>query len=52
MFDGGSMVVAPDGQVVTRAAMFDEDLAFFEVQDLEGGGRARSTASAGLADRT
>jgi NAD+ synthase (glutamine-hydrolysing) len=38
VFDGGSMVVAPDGQVVTRAAMFDEDLAFFELQDLEGGG--------------
>jgi len=38
VFDGGSMVVAPDGQVVTRAAMFDEDLAFFELQDLKGGG--------------
>ena len=55
VFDGGSMVVAPDGQVVTRAAMFDEDLAFFELQDLEGGGtmvgRARNAAGPDLAHR-
>ncbi len=38
VFDGGSMVVSPDGQVVTRAAMFEEDLAFWERQDLDGGG--------------
>ena len=38
VFDGGSMVVSPDGQVVTRAAMFEEELAFFESADLEGGG--------------
>ncbi len=38
VFDGGSMVVSPHGQVVTRAAMFEEDLAFWEQQDLDGGG--------------
>jgi NAD+ synthase (glutamine-hydrolysing) len=38
VFDGGSMVVAPDGQVVARAAMFEEDLVCVDVQDLEGGG--------------
>ena len=37
VFDGGSMVVSPDGQVVTRAAMFEEDLVFFELQGLEDG---------------
>ena len=52
VFDGGSMVVSPDGQVVARAAMFDEDLVFFELQDLEGGGAGRSRPdAAGLADR-
>jgi NAD+ synthetase len=39
VFDGGSMVVSPDGQVVVRAAMFEEDLAFFELQELDVGGR-------------
>jgi NAD+ synthase (glutamine-hydrolysing) len=38
VFDGGSMVVSPDGQIVVRAAMFQEDLAFFDIQELEGGG--------------
>jgi len=33
VFDGGSMVVAPDGSVVARAAMFEEDLLLV---DLEG----------------
>ena len=39
VFDGGSMVVSPDGRVVARAAMFKEELAFFELQELENGGR-------------
>ena len=38
VFDGGSMVVSPDGEVVARAAMFEEDLAFFDLQELEGDG--------------
>ncbi len=36
VFDGGSMVMAPDGTVVGRAAMFDEDLLIVDV----GGGTA------------
>jgi NAD+ synthase (glutamine-hydrolysing) len=32
VFDGGSMVVAPDGSVVCRAAMFDEDLLIVDVE--------------------
>jgi NAD+ synthase (glutamine-hydrolysing) len=38
VFDGGSMVVAPDGRIVSRAAMFEEDLAFVDLKDLEDGG--------------
>ena len=37
VFDGGSMVVSPDGEIVARAAMFEEDLAFHELRDLDGG---------------
>jgi NAD+ synthase (glutamine-hydrolysing) len=36
VFDGGSMVMAPDGTVVGRAAMFDEDLAVVEVSPSAG----------------
>jgi NAD+ synthase (glutamine-hydrolysing) len=38
VFDGGSMVVSPDGKIVTQAALFQEDLAFFDLQQLEGHG--------------
>jgi NAD+ synthase (glutamine-hydrolysing) len=31
VFDGGSMVVAPDGTVVRRAAMFEEDLMLVDL---------------------
>ncbi len=31
VFDGGSMVVSPDGDVVAHAAMFDEDLLVVEI---------------------
>ena len=37
VFDGGSMVVAPDGEVVARAAMFEEDLVFVDVPDDDDG---------------
>jgi NAD+ synthase (glutamine-hydrolysing) len=37
VFDGGSMVVSPEGEVVIRAAMFEEELAFFELHEVEGG---------------
>ena len=39
VFDGGSMVVSPDGDVAARAAMFEEDLVIVEIHD-----DARATA--------
>jgi NAD+ synthase (glutamine-hydrolysing) len=36
VFDGGSMVVSPEGEVAARAAMFEEDLVVVEID----GGRA------------
>ncbi len=38
VFDGGSMVVAPDGKVVARAAMFAEELLLCDVGTPSGGG--------------
>jgi NAD+ synthase (glutamine-hydrolysing) len=35
VFDGSSMVIRPDGEVVARAASFAEDLIFFDTQDGE-----------------
>jgi NAD+ synthase (glutamine-hydrolysing) len=40
VFDGGSMVVAPDGEVVARGAMFREDLVFVDVPDTDDDGAA------------
>jgi len=37
VFDGGSMLVAPTGELVHRATMFTEDLLLVELQDLRGG---------------
>jgi NAD+ synthase (glutamine-hydrolysing) len=33
VFDGGSLVMAPDGEVACRAAMFEEDLLVVDVAD-------------------
>jgi NAD+ synthase (glutamine-hydrolysing) len=33
VFDGSSLVIRPDGEVVARAAMFAEDLIFFDTND-------------------
>ena len=33
VFDGGSLVMGPDGEVACRAAMFDEDLLVVDVDD-------------------
>jgi NAD+ synthase (glutamine-hydrolysing) len=33
VFDGGSMVVAPDGRLAHRASMFEEDLLVVDVRD-------------------
>ncbi len=38
VFDGGSMVVGPSGEVIARAAMFDEELLLCDVGGPEPGG--------------
>jgi NAD+ synthase (glutamine-hydrolysing) len=38
VFDGGSMVVAPNGQIAVRAAIFQEDLGLLDLEDPEGDG--------------
>jgi NAD+ synthase (glutamine-hydrolysing) len=35
VFDGSSLVIRPDGEVVARAALFEEDLIFWDTQDGE-----------------
>ncbi len=37
VFDGGSMVVSPNGEVAHRAAMFEEDLLVVDLRQLEDG---------------
>jgi NAD+ synthase (glutamine-hydrolysing) len=37
VFDGGSMVVSPQGELAHRAAMFEEDLLVVDLDQLEGG---------------
>ena len=55
VFDGGSMVVAPDGELVYHAAMFEEDLLVVDLvvpiaaQDFPGSGTPE-TDKRGLAD--
>jgi NAD+ synthase (glutamine-hydrolysing) len=36
VFDGGSMLVNPDGELVHRASAFTEDLLIVELQDIRG----------------
>ncbi|MBZ5511189.1 MAG: NAD+ synthase [Acidobacteriia bacterium] len=36
VFDGSSVVIAPDGQVVAQAKSFEEDLIFFDTEKLAG----------------
>jgi NAD+ synthase (glutamine-hydrolysing) len=36
VFDGGSMVVSPDGALMHRATMFTEDLLIVELQEIRG----------------
>ena len=36
VFDGSSLVVAPDGRVIAQAKSFEEDLAFFDSDSLQG----------------
>jgi NAD+ synthase (glutamine-hydrolysing) len=37
VFDGGSMVISPQGELAHRAAMFEEDLLVVDFQQLEAG---------------
>ena len=36
VFDGSSLVIAPDGQVIAQGKSFEEDLIFFDSQKLTG----------------
>ncbi|MGZ4812721.1 MAG: NAD+ synthase [Terriglobales bacterium] len=36
VFDGSSVVIAPDGRVVAQAKSFEEDLIFFDTENLAG----------------
>jgi NAD+ synthase (glutamine-hydrolysing) len=36
IFDGSSVVIAPDGRVVAQAKSFEEDLIYFDSEKLEG----------------
>jgi NAD+ synthase (glutamine-hydrolysing) len=36
VFDGSSLVIAPDGQVIARGKSFEEDLIYFDSQKLSG----------------
>jgi NAD+ synthase (glutamine-hydrolysing) len=38
VFDGGSMVVSPDGELAHRASMFEEELLVVELEPPDGGG--------------
>jgi NAD+ synthase/NAD+ synthase (glutamine-hydrolysing) len=35
VFDGSSLVIAPDGQVIAQAKSFEEDLIYFDSQNLD-----------------
>ena len=39
VFDGGSMIVSPDGEVVARASMFEEDLVVVKIDAAVAAGR-------------
>jgi NAD+ synthase/NAD+ synthase (glutamine-hydrolysing) len=36
IFDGSSLVIAPDGRIIAQARSFEEDLVFFDSNDLTG----------------
>jgi NAD+ synthase (glutamine-hydrolysing) len=36
VFDGSSMVIAPDGRIVTQAKSFEEDLVVFDSETMQG----------------
>ncbi len=45
VFDGGSMVVSPDGQVIARASMFEEDLVVVKIDSAVAPGRQSTEPS-------
>ncbi len=49
IFDGSSIVVAPDGCVIARAKSFEEDLIFFDTDSLKGDMRERDETEEGSA---
>ena len=49
VFDGGSMVVSPEGELAYRAAMFDEDLLIVDLDT--GGGEGEVGGEASVAPR-
>ena len=36
IFDGSSMVIAPDGRIVAQAKSFEEDLVIFDSETMQG----------------
>jgi len=48
IFDGSSLVVASDGEVIRQAASFEQDLVLFDTQDFVG--RRQSMSAAGDTD--
>ena len=49
IFDGSSLVLGPDGQVVAQAKSFEEDLIFFDTDTLRGDMRERDETEEGSA---
>jgi NAD+ synthase (glutamine-hydrolysing) len=48
VFDGSSLVIGPDGKVITRAASFAEDLVIFDTEDR--GGDVADVAADGVSE--
>ena len=44
VFDGSSMVIAPDGRIVAQAKSFDEDLILFDTETMRGNMREQTPA--------
>jgi NAD+ synthase (glutamine-hydrolysing) len=49
VFDGSSLVLAPDGSVIAQAKSFEEDLIFFDTVSLEGTRHERDQSEEGSA---
>ena len=51
MFDGSSLVIGPDGEVIAQAKSFEEDLVFADLDALTGGDRYIDSASLTILQR-